>query len=126
MSEQDQGRIDITRGEKAVFSIFLENTTFPRSKDLSGFSKFKVCLTTSSGFLIITEVANGEGSIVAPVDSGNYGELEVTVFPVDSETLNDGFGQDIDVEWDVTAGTAPNRKKLKKVLNVETSCLTPA
>jgi hypothetical protein len=122
MSETNQTAIIITTGEKAIFDIFLEKDSFPRCVDLTGFDKFTVCLPLDAGgFLELTEIINANLSIVALIGGGTYGQLKVTVGPLDTKNLKIGFAQDIDIQWDVAATPAPNRKRLNKALNVEMS-----
>jgi len=115
----------ITRGEKAEFDIFLENETFPRSKDITAFDKFKACFPTEGGTpLVITEVTNANGSSITKVDGGTYGQLKVVLGPQDSLLLKVDPAQDIDIEWDIAASPAPKRKRLSRDLNVEDSICT--
>ena len=91
--------------------------------DGTSFTLFKACFPVETGDdpLVITQAANPNGSVVALVDSGTYGQLKVTLFPTDTLLLKAEFGQDIDIQWDVPAGDAPKRKRLHKALNVENS-----
>lgn len=122
MSESNDTVVVITVGEKAEFDIFLEKESFPRCVDLTTFDKFKVCLPTEEGTpLEITEIVNANGSIVAKISGGTYGQLKVTLGVVDTNLLKVEFGQDIDIEWDIDASPGPKRKRLHKALNVEDS-----
>ena len=122
MSEQPTEILIITLGEKATFSIFLENKlTLPRPIDLTNFDKFVVCLPLAAGgFLEITEVANANGSVADKGGTSDLlGQIDVTVGEVDTALLKEGFGQDVDIEWDNATTPNPKRKRLHKVLNVE-------
>lgn len=115
--------IIITQGEIANFDIFLEKASgFPRAIDLTNFDKFKVCLPLESGsYLILTQVANANGSVVTKVSPDTNGQLNVIVNSVDTALLKANFAQDIDIEWDNATVANTKRKKIQKVLNVETS-----
>ena len=117
----DETALIITRGERAEFDIFLEKKTLPRSMDLSGFDKFKVCFDGDIEPFTISEIANANGSIVTPIAGGIYGQLKVTLEPADTLKLKAQFGQDLDIECDNAATPNPKRKRLKKVLHVEDS-----
>lgn len=123
MSNCEEDLIIITQGEIANFDIFLEKASgFPRPIDLTNFDTFKVCLPLASGeYLVITQVANANGSVVSKVSPDTNGQLNVIVNSVDTALLKSGFAQDIDIEWDNAITPNTKRKKIQKVLNVETS-----
>ncbi len=126
MSEQSDEIILVTKGEEAIFSIFLEKTTLPRPVDLTTFDEFKLCVISESGTpLELTETANANGSLIEKVAPDNLGQLRVTIKPADTLLLAVSFGQDIDIEWGIAASpTTPKRKRLHKILNVEDSCIS--
>lgn len=123
MSEENEEIVIITQGEIATFDIFLEKASgLPRPIDLTNFDTFKVCLPLETGdFLVLTEVANANGSVVAKVSPDTNGQINVIVNSVDTALLKVGFGQDIDIEWDNSGTPNTKRKKLQKALNVEDS-----
>jgi hypothetical protein len=122
MAEENEQVIIITKGEKAEFDIFLEKASgFPRPIDLTNFDKFKLCLETESGVLEITEVANANGSSITKVSPDVLGQLKIVLGSADTINLREGFGQDMDIEWDNSVTPAPKRKRLHKSLNVEAS-----
>lgn len=123
MSSEDESLIIITQGEIANFDIFLEKASgFPRPIDLTNFDTFKVCLPLSNGeYLVLSEVANANGSVVSKVAPDTNGQINVIVNSVDTANLNPAFAQDIDIEWDNATTPNTKRKKIQKILNVETS-----
>jgi len=101
--------IVITQGEKAEFDVFLKNEN-GRPFDLTSFNTFKVCLDTGGVSLTVTQVANGNGSVVSKVSPDVLGNLRVVVGPVDCETLKVGDLTDIGIELDNSV--TPNKKRL--------------
>ena len=121
MSESIDKVIVVTKGEKAEFDIFLVDKD-ARPVDLTGFDKFRWAVEADSGQpLQITQVANVNGSSIVLVAPAVLGHLKVTLGKVDTALLKASFGQDMDIEWDVTATPAPKRKRIHKGLNVEDS-----
>ena len=119
----DDQIIIITQGEKAEFDIFLEKeNAFPRSVDLTNFTKFAAHFPGSASPVSITETPNANGSKIEKVSPDLLGQLKVTLEPADTALLNEGFGQDICIEWDTVAEDNPKRKRLHKALNVEEFC----
>lgn len=124
MSENNENIIIITQGEYAEFDIFLEKESgLPRPIDLTDYDLFTLCLPTESGdCLNISQTENANGSSVVKVSPDVLGQLHVTLGPVDSAALKCGFGQDMDLEWDISGEDKPKRKRLDKALNVSESC----
>lgn len=112
----------INKGEEAEFDVFLENETFPRSMDITSFDAFKACFITDSGTpLVVTQIANLNGSSITKVDGGTYGQLKVVLGPLDSALLKAGPGEDLEIVRDVIASPAPKHERLHRVLNIEES-----
>ena len=101
--------IVITQGEKAEFDIFLKNEN-GRPFDLTAFNTFKVVLDKDGTNLTLTQVANGNGSVVAKISPDVLGNLRVTVGPTDSNTLKLGELTNLGIELDNSS--TPNKKRL--------------
>jgi len=111
--------IKITQGENKTFTITLRDKD-GNPFDLSNFSKFKVCLPLENDAkLTLTELINGNGSIVAILGSPLLGKLEVTVNFLDTLNLKPGANQDIGVVLDNAGNTDPRPKNGLGVLTVE-------
>lgn len=124
MGEQncEEKVIIITRGEKAIFDIYLLNVGRPF--DLTNFNQFKLGLEKEDGtVLTITHTANGNGSQIEKQSPDAVGHLKVTLGAVDTKLLKVGFGQDMDLELNHTTPN-PKRRRLHKQLNVEDSILS--
>lgn len=117
----DEKIIIITRGEKAVFDIYVK--TLGRPFDLTNFNQFKLGLEKEDGStLTITHTANANGSQIVKVSPDVLGHLQVTLGSVDTALLKVAFGQDMDLELNHTTPN-PKRRRLHKSLNVENSLL---
>lgn len=115
----------ITRGEKAVFDIFLEKKDgLPRPVDLTNFDKFSASLALESGgYLQISEVANAAGSVINKVSPDVLGQINVTIGAADTQLLLARLSQDLDIEWDNASVANPRRKRITNILSVEDSTL---
>lgn len=119
MSEEVKEKIIITKGEKAVFSVYLMSNGRPF--DLTSFDEFKICIDGDADVIEVSQTANAAGSVVEKVSPDVLGHLKVTLFPVDTLNLREGFGQDADIEIDNSSSPAPKRRRLHKALNVQGS-----
>lgn len=109
--------INITRGEKKIFTIKIKNQDGD-AFDLTDFDEFEVCLPKASGKLSLTEVANVNGSIVELVAPAINGKLQVTIFPTDTSLLNVDERQDIGVKLNNSVTPNPKSKLGEGILNV--------
>ena len=111
-------QIRINKGEKKQFEIHLRKENGDPF-DLTGYDKFRVALPKGSGqALTVTQVANGNGSVVAVLGSATLGVLQVTVGRLDTAALVAGDRLSIDLEIDVTATPAPRRERFVDSLAV--------
>ena len=126
MSVNPDDVIVITRGEKAVINIFLEKPdSFPRPVDLTDFDEFEACfLNTISGDpLVVTHVANANGSIIEKVSPDVLGQLKVTLEPTDTLLFEaSDVTQDIDIQWNNSITPNKKRKRLYKVIMIDDYC----
>ena len=110
--------VTVVQGQQKVFKVRLR-TADDDPYDLTAFTKYKVCLPLSSGTLEITEVANGNGSVVALSGAAEAGILEVTLNFNDSANLKVGERQDIGVQIDNAGETNPQPIPGAGLLNVK-------
>lgn len=110
--------INITRGENKVFTIRIKDQDGD-AFDLTNFDEFDVCMPLPGGSkLTISEVANGNGSVVAILGAAINGKLQVTVNNADTTSLNVDERQDIGVILNNAATPNPKPKNGEGVLNV--------
>jgi len=115
-------KVTIIQGENAVFTIKLRDSEGDPI-DLTPYDKYKVCLPTdtSGGSLDVSEVANGNGSIVT-VDGDNLlGKLQIQIKAADTLSLLEEERMSIDLELDNAGTPAPKRAKFQNVLTVLSS-----
>jgi hypothetical protein len=111
----------VVQGETSILTLKLR-TECGDPYDLSSFDKYKACFALDAGgALELTEVANGNGSIVELLGVAQEGKLKITINSVDTALLKDGAKQDIGLELDNATTPSPLRKNLKDILIVEQS-----
>ena len=113
-------KVTIIQGENATFTIKLRDADGDPF-DISGFDKYKVCLPATDGEVMISEVANLNGSIITVDGNPILGKLSVQLKAADTLLLLEEERMDIDLELDVAASAAPRRAKFKNVLTVLSS-----
>ena len=109
--------IGITKGENKEITLKIrdkEGDPF----DLTNFTKFKVCFPNAGTGLVISEVANANGSVVALSGSAILGKLVVTLNYQDSATLEEGESLDIGVKVNSTAEDNPRSAVIAGELTV--------
>ena len=102
--------VTIIKGEQKSFAITLTNsdgTPF----DLTPYDKYRVCIAIISGEVSISEVPLASGSVVALQGDPLLGTLSVLMEPAETNQLNEGSRQTIDVEVDIAASPAPRRSR---------------
>lgn len=86
----DLSKREIVQGDKTVISIYLyDDYDHGRPLDITSFNKYSVSIPYSGGVLEVSEVANINDSIISLV-SAPRGELTLTIFPDDTDLLNEG------------------------------------
>ena len=110
--------VTIIKGEQKKYSIRLTDKN-GAPFDLTTYDLQKVCIRTAQGEVSITETPNPNGSVVNIIGDPVLGELEVLMQPADTNALNEGSRQTIDVEIDISSTPSPRRSKLEEVLTVK-------
>lgn len=116
--------IEGVKGGKLEFEIALVDEN-GRPVDTTVYDAFKVCVKlTASTALEISQVANGNGSVMTKVGAPEIGVFKVQINPVDTAGLLVAERQDIDFEMKETAdATNIIRTVFKDRLSVfKTSC----
>lgn len=111
-------KVTIVRSEKSSFTLKLRDSAGDPF-DISAYDKYKVCIPADDGSVVeITEVANGNNSIVVLDGNAILGRLIVTINQVDTALLLEEERQDLQLVLDVAASAAPKIAVFKNVLTV--------
>lgn len=125
INNEEKKALFITRGEKAIFDIFLEKKDgLPRPVDLTNFDTFAASFPLETGsYLIITQVPNAAGSVIDKVSPDVLGQIKITLGPDDTQLLRTRLSQDLDIEWDNSVTPNTRRKRLTNILSIEDSTI---
>lgn len=116
----DSKKVTIDRGEDKPFSIFLLDAS-GRPYDLTSYDKFSLALpSTAEGEpLLLTETANGNGSIVNKATPNVLGKIDVVINRLDTANLKPGFGLDCYLQIENSGASVRKRVKIPALLDVE-------